>query len=378
MINKENIKMYKYLLVMTVLVAVGFQGWRSILNNHAVEIIGLNGKQMGLLQSLREIPGLLALLVVYLLFIIKEHRLAAFSLLFFGVGISITGILNTFEGLAISTVIMSFGFHYYETINQSLTLQYFSKKATPNILAKLKKIGALSHILVGLFVLIASTFMTYKQIFIVLGAFVIIGVIWCLKQNPTNKNVAVQHKKMILRKRYWLFYLLTMLAGARRQIFVAFAVFLLVKKFNFSVQEITFLFILNNVVNYFLLPYVGKAINKAGERFVLSIEYLSLIFVFIIYIYIDSKILIGLVYILDSILINFKIAIQSYFQKIAEPKDISASIAVSFTINHIIAVFLPFIGGMLWLIDYRIPFILGAILSLFSLIFVQLIKVPKE
>ncbi|MHA1539986.1 MAG: MFS transporter [Alphaproteobacteria bacterium] len=378
MITKQNIKMFKYLLVMTALVSVGFQGWRSILNNHAVEIIGINGKEMGIIQSVREIPGLLALLVVYLLLVIKEHRLAAVSLLVFGIGIAMTGFLNTFEGLAISTVVMSFGFHYYETVNQSLTLQYFSKKSTPQILATIKRMGALCHVLVGVFVLLVSSFMTYTQMFLALGVFVLIGAIWCLTQNPANHNIPVQHKKMVLRKRYWLFYTLTMLAGARRQIFVAFAVFLLVKKFEFSIQEIAFLFILNNIVNYILLPYIGKAVSKFGERKTLSFEYLSLIFVFMFYIYTDSKILIACIYVIDNVLINFRMAVQSYFQKVATPSDIAASVAVGFTINHVIAVFLPFVGGVLWLIDYRIPFVLGAVLSLVSLLFVQLIKVPEE
>ena len=78
---------------------------------------------------------------------------------------------------------------------------------------------------------------------------------------------------MILRKKYWLFYFLTFMAGARRQIFVAFAVFLLVKKFGFTVQEIAVLFLINNVINYFLSPFIGRCIVRFGERSVLSVEY---------------------------------------------------------------------------------------------------------
>jgi MFS family permease len=182
---------------------------------------------------------------------------------------------------------------------------------------------------------------------------------------------------MIFKKKYWLFYLLTLLAGARRQIFVAFAVFLLVKKFEFSVQQIAMLFILNNIINFYLSPYIGKAIVRYGERKILSIEYFSLLFIFIAYAFVDNKILVGILYILDHIFYNFAIAIKTFFQKIAEPGDIAPSMAVGFTINHIAAVILPAIGGALWMINYKIPFIAGAVLSFVSLIGVQFIKIEK-
>jgi len=178
---------------------------------------------------------------------------------------------------------------------------------------------------------------------------------------------------MILRKRYWLYYFLTFMAGARRQIFIAFAVFLLVKKFEFSIQEITALFVINNVINYFLSPLIGKAIVRFGERRVLSTEYFSLIFIFIAYAVVESKMLVAGLYILDHIFFNFAMAIRTFFQKIGDHKDIAPSMAVGFTINHTGAVVFPVLGGLLWMIDYRIPFIIGAGLSLISLSAVQLI-----
>ena len=168
------------------------------------------------------------------------------------------------------------------------------------------------------------------------------------------------------------------MSGARRQIFIAFAVFLLVKKFRFSVQEVTLLFVINNVANYFLSPLIGKAIVRFGERKVLSLEYFSLIFIFLAYAVVDTKILVAILYILDHIFFNFAIAIRTYFQKVGDPKDIAPSMAVGFTINHIAAVFLPVVGGLLWVVDYRIPFVCGAVFSLVSLIAVQQIRLPDS
>ena len=176
---------------------------------------------------------------------------------------------------------------------------------------------------------------------------------------------------MVLKKEYWLFYFLTFMAGARRQIFVAFAIFLLVKKFDFSIQEIAGLFLVNNFVNYFLSPFIGRCIVKYGERKVLSLEYMSLIFIFIGYAVVEDKYIAALLYIFDHIFYNFAIAIRTFFHKIAAPADIAPSMAVGFTINHIAAVVLPVLGGLLWMIDYRIPFLAGAVLSLLSFISVQ-------
>ena len=183
---------------------------------------------------------------------------------------------------------------------------------------------------------------------------------------------------MIFRKKYGLFYFLTFMAGARRQIFMAFSVLLMVEKFNYSVQEITILFVINNIINYYLSPLIGKSIIRFGERKVLSLEYLSLIFIFIAYAATGSKWFVALLYIFDHIFFNFSIAIRTYFQKVGDPRDIAPSMAVGFTINHIAAVFLPALGGLLWMIDYRIPFIGGAMMALVSLLAVQMIRTPVK
>ncbi len=365
--------MYIYLMVLTIAATAGLHVWRTLFDNFAVNMVSLDGHHIGILQSIREIPGFLALLVVYLLFIIKEHKLSALSIVVLGIGVSATGVFPTFYGLIFTTLVMSFGFHYFETTNKSLTLQYFDRDTAPLVFGKLRSYAAVSNMAAGAMIFIAASFLSYAQLYLVFG-FLVVGVgAWAFLKNPTSKEMIPQHKKMILKRRYWLYYVLTFMAGARRQIFIAFAVFLLVKKFEFSVQAIAALFLFNNLVNYFLSPFIGRCIVRFGERKVLSLEYFSLIFIFIAYALVDSKVLVALLYVADHIFFNFAIAINTFFQKIADPRDIAPSMAVGFTINHIAAVVLPAIGGMLWIVDYRIPFIGGAVLSLGSLVLVQLI-----
>ncbi len=369
--------MYQFLIVLTIASSVGLQAWLILFNNFAVEVAGLQGNHVGMIQSVREIPGFLALLAIFVMIVIKEHRLSALSILFLGLGLAATGIFPSYPGLLLTTLITSFGFHYFETTNQSLTLQYFDKHTSPWVFGKLRSLSAAANIGIGVFIYLFASILDFMQIYLVIGVMIIAAGLWGFLKDPANHNIVPQHKKMIFRKKYWLFYFLTFMGGARRQIFMAFAAFLLVKKFQFSLHEVTVLFVINNLINYFLSPIIGKSIIRFGERKVLSLEYSSLIFIFLAYAAVGSKTLVALLYIFDHIFFNFSIAIRTYFQKIGDPRDIASSMAVGFTINHVAAVFLPAIGGMLWMIDYRIPFVAGACMSLISLIAVQQIRIRK-
>jgi hypothetical protein len=374
---KKN-PMYRYLIVLTISATMGLQAWFTLFNNFAVDVAGLDGHHVGMIQSIREIPGFLALLVVFVIMFIKESRLSALSIFFLGLGVAMTGWFPSYFGLILTTLIMSFGFHYYETTNMSLTLQYFDEATSPWVSGKQRSYAAASNIVVGILIYLLVFLFDFTKIFLLFGSLIIATAVWGLTQDPSDSNTIPQRKKMIIRKKYGLFYFLTFMAGARRQIFMAFAVLLMVQKFEYSVQEVTILFVVNNIINYYLSPLIGKSIIRFGERKVLSLEYFSLIFIFAAYAVTGSKLVVALLYILDHIFFNFSIAIRTYFQKVGDPRDIAPSMAVGFTINHIAAVVLPALGGLLWVIDYRIPFIGGAMMSLVSLIAVQMIRTPAR
>lgn len=370
--------MYPYLLVLVLSATAGFQGWRTLLNNFAIEEASLSGLQIGVVQSLREVPGFLVFLVVFALLFIREHKLAAISILIMGVGISLVGFFPTFPGLIFTTILMSTGFHYFETLNKSLTLQHFNTHQAPIVLGNLRSYGALTNIIVGILVWGVADYLPYKYSFLFLGVFVIFAAIYILFQNPVQKETVPQHKKLFLRKKYWLFYVLNFLSGARRQIFVVFAVFLLVERYHFTIKEIAILFVINNIISYFANPIIAKWINKYGERKVLSLEYIGLVFVFLGYAYFENRYWVATLYLFDHLFFNFHIGISTYLQKIADPRDIAPSASVGFAINHIMAVVVPVMGGLLWMVDFRIPFVIGAVISVVSLFFVQQIRLHNS
>ncbi len=366
-----------FLLVSTIASTAGLQAWQTLINNFAVEAARLSADQIGFIQSVREVPGFLSMLVIYVLLVLSEQRAASLSVLLLGLGLAVTGYFPSFWGVTMPTLVMSTGFHYYEPLNQSLTLQHFNTFEAPVVLSKVRAVGALANIAVGVLIYFLADAMGYTGMFVLIGIAVAMAGVWGLFKKPCPIHVAPQKKKMYLRRRYWLYYWLTFLEGSRRQIFIVFAVYLLVKKFDYSVQAITVLFVINNAINYFFNPMIGRAINRFGERQLLTIEYAGMIVVFLTYAYTDSHIVAGAMYVLDFLIFNFSVAVRTYYQKIAAPEDMASGMAMGFTINHIAAVVVPVVGGILWMVDYKIPFFIGVGLGVLSLALTQCMRLPR-
>lgn len=368
------------LMLMAAAVPLSFSVWMTLLDNFAIERVNFTGREIGILQSLREIPGFMAFAVVFVLLVIKEQALAFLSLLLLGVGTFITGWFPSILGLYITTVFMSLGFHYYETMQTSLSLQWLGKDEAPHVLGKIIAVGSFTSLIIyGLLALATRVWdVDYVVIYMVGGGATICIALFCWWFFPHYPEKVIQHKKIILRKRYWLYYALVFMSGARRQIFVVFAGFLMVEKFGYSVGQISTLFLINASLNIFLAPRIGRLIGLIGERRALIFEYLGLICIFVAYAFVtDHRYAAGL-YVADHLFFAMAIAIKTYFQKIADPKDISSTAAVGFTINHIAAVFLPAVLGLVWIQSHSAVFLIGAAMAVVSLLLAFIIpRHPK-
>ena len=179
-----------------------------------------------------------------------------------------------------------------------------------------------------------------------------------------------------MRKRYWLYYALTFMSGARRQIFIVFAGFMMVEKFGFSVAAITGLFLANAVFNMWVAPKIGNLIVKLGERHMLALEYIGLIGVFLAYAFVENPWIAASLYLVDHAFFAMAIAQKTYFQKIADPADMAPTAGVAFTINHIAAVVIPVLFGLIWLNHPSWVFLIGAAMAAISLVLSLLI--PRD
>ncbi|MDD2383836.1 MAG: MFS transporter [Sulfurospirillaceae bacterium] len=362
-LSRENL-----LYLLATAVPISFTVWMSLLNNFVIEVAHFDGEQIGILQSIREIPGLLAFSIVYVLWIFRQQTAAFLSLILLGVGTISTGLFTSTLGLYITALLMSVGFHYMETLHSSLCLQWIDKARAPSFLGRLSSLRSFISLAVLIFIFLGMHFfeLSYQSIYFIGGGITTIIALIAWIGFEHFKDDVIQEKKLFVRKAYWLYYLLTFLAGARRQIFVVFAGFLLVEKFGFTIEKMVLLLAFNTLINFIFAASIGKFIGYFGEKFSLKIEYFSLIIIFILYGITDSQILIVLLYVLDNLFFTMAIALKTYFQKIADPKDIAVTAGVSFTINHIAAVTLPILLGIIWITSHQAVFFTGACIACIS------------
>ncbi|NQY34756.1 MAG: MFS transporter [Alteromonadaceae bacterium] len=379
MITAQNMKSKKaFLIVTSILMSLTFYAWLALLNNFAIEKVAFTGVEIGMLQSLREVPGFLAFTAIFLLLVVSEQTLALISLCILSIGVALTGLFPFEIGLYATTVLMSVGYHYFETINTSLSLQWLSKAEAPKVLGQLisvKSMAALfSYAMIWLFFSILMV--DFSTVYLFFGLLGFLLFLWLKYNFPQFENPVEQHKKLILRKKYWLYYFLTFLSGARRQIFMVFAGFMMVEKFNYDVSDIALLYIANHLLNLYIAPKVGSWIARVGERKALTVEYCGLILVFVGYAVVENPDIAAGLYIIDHAFFAMAIAIKTFFQKIADPKDIASTAGVSFTINHIAAVIIPALFGVLWMVNPSAVFYIGAAMASISLLLAQ--KIDQE
>ena len=367
------------LILLAIAMPIAFSTWVALLNNFVIEVSGFSGVEIGWLQSVREIPGFLAVCVIFILFFISEQRLAYISLALLALAVAVTALFPEFKGLIITTLVSSIGFHYYETVNQSLQLQWLKKETAPSSIGWIVAAGSGSAFFVYIAIIILWLNLNFNYFFIyfLAGLLCLLIVVFCFFYYPQFQIGKKQRLAIVLKRRYWVYYTLQFFSGARRQIFVVFASFMMVEKYGFDVHQITFLLLTNFLINIFMAPLIGRFIEKFGERLSLIVEYFGLMVIFLLYAglyYFDwSYIVASILFIADHMFFGLAFAMKTYFQKIADSEDFAPTAAVAFTINHISAVFLPVLLGYIWIHNNSAVFYLAAILSFISLIVAILI-----
>ncbi len=367
------------LILLAIAMPIAFSTWVALLNNFVIGVSGFSGVEIGWLQSVREIPGFLAVCVIFILFFISEQRLAYISLALLALAVAVTALFPEFKGLIITTLISSIGFHYYETVNQSLQLQWLKKETAPSSIGWIVAAGSGSAFFVYIAIIILWLNLNFNYFFIYFfaGLLCLLIVVFCFFYYPQFQIGKKQRLAIVLKRRYWVYYTLQFFSGARRQIFVVFASFMMVEKYGFDVHQITLLLLTNFLINIFMAPLIGRFIEKFGERLSLIVEYFGLMVIFLLYAglyYFDwSYIVASILFIADHMFFGLAFAMKTYFQKIADSEDFAPTAAVAFTINHISAVFLPVLLGYIWIHNNSAVFYLAAVLSFISLIVAILI-----
>lgn len=382
-------RIFIILAVSNFFLSFGFNVWSVVFNNFAVEDLGIRASQLGLLQSIREIPGLLGFVIGFLVLWLSEMRVLAVSVLALGLGLVMTGWATGFGSFTVATLVMSIGFHFYYPVNSSVVLMAAGKEEAPKVLGRLGSISSLAAVLgtVVIWVLVdglevgplSIAAWGYRRLFFLTGALVLAGGLVSLRSGQI-RGLEGERRKVVFRRDYWIYYLLTFLMGSRRHIFSTFAVFLLVQVYGIDVRTTATLFLINNLFSTYASAQLGKLVARFGERRMLTANFAAVTCVFLGYAYIPSLPLLFVLFVVDHILFGFTVAVDSYFQKIAySPDEITSNVSLAQTINHVSALVVPVLGGILWeQIAPAATFVGGAVITLLSLVVVQFIRARAE
>jgi predicted MFS family arabinose efflux permease len=358
-----------FLMGMAFINWLGFASWQALFNNYARDAVSFTGWEVGVLQSVREIPGFLAFTAAFWFMVMREQTLAYVSVVILAFGIAATGFLPSYQGLLFTTFVMSVGFHYFETAQQALSLQLLPKSEAPKVLGRVASAMAGAQLVAYSLIALVSWGLkpSYQTLYLAFGAgtLVLIGLAAGLFRR--FQGDVPQRKGIVLRRRYWLYYALTFLSGARRQLFMAFGGWLLVERFGYDLSSFSALLFIYCAINLLAGPLFGRMIGRIGERNTIILENLSLIVIFTGYATTTSGVVAGALFVADGVFALLMIAQRTYFQKISDPADIAPTASVAFTINHIAAVAIPVAFGRIWIENPSIVFGIGALIATASL-----------
>jgi len=354
---------------------VAIQVHFAVFNNFAVEQIGLAPAELGILESIREIPGFLAAPMVGLLVGLAEPRLGALCLIIFGAGFIAYGYTETVSALIVFSFLWSIGFHVWMPTATSMALGLAAPGRQGRVLGIMQGLAAFAGVIGMLCVYWVSDDPSFSGIYKLIGLGAMLGAIPLLFMDPDLGHHSPV--RLVLKRKYALFYGLEFLAGCRRQIFVTFALFALVKTFGVDVTTIITLALVNSCANICMAPFVGKLIDRFGERSVLTLNFAALTLIFVGYGAVKNVNVLFVLYVVDNLFMLFTLSLSTYIGRIAAPEELRASLSMGITMNHIAAVIMPLVGGFLWsFLGYSAVFYLGSGIAAATLLLAR--RLPRR
>lgn len=367
------------------LFALGFAIYSAVFINFITEILHVQPLGMGALESMREIPGLLAVGIAASVATLAETRIGAVCLILSALGVAATGYVHTFAGLVVVTVFWSVFMHQWFTSSSAIPLALASGRDGGRHLGRMASIGAAGTVLAFVVVRpLAAHHVPYPAFFIT--AAVLILIAGCLLLPMSSRGTTQNRPRLLYRREYGLYYVLSFLEGCRRQIFSTFAIFALVQVCRTPLPQIATLMLVNAVVSFVVAAPVGRLIDRLGERRSMAFYYAAIALAFAGYA-LTARIVdlptrslaLQALYIADNALFSFGVSITTYLNRIVRPGELTPSLAMGQTMNHIAAVAIPVLGGLLWnRFGYQAPFWAGVLAALASLAMTQSVGRPQS
>ncbi len=369
--SEEDKDVFKNVMFATVALEFGLGLQRGIFNNFVVEAVGINPAQLGFVQGVKEIPGLLTAPFAMLSRFFSENVYAGLCIIIAAVGLLLHIAVSGFPMLILATLVISFGFHLFYPVQSSMVVKSCRPSERASRMGQINSAAAASSLVALAFVLLLSRLSgntDYDLIHLVAGVSALIGGVIVLRRRTgaTGKPSTV----LDFSVNYMSYYVLTFLGGARRHINGTFAGYLLVQTYMTPVSTMVLLSAISSLVAIFTRPFIGRLIDTWGEQKSLVFNYAVVLVLFCSYAFVNNPLLLYFIYILDTGLVGFDVAITTHLGKIAPREVLSAEYAMGSTINHISGIAVPMLGGLLW--DYagsKAVFLCGAAIALVSMLY---------
>lgn len=350
----------------------------GVRTNFFVDTLGLTGGQVLSLEGIRELPGLGLMFIAALMMGLSLSRRAAISVLIMGIGFILYAFVGSYIALLVVAVIASLGMHMWMPLNSALCMCLSSKENAGRVLGTLNSVGALAGLAgMGLISVLGrfSESMPLDTYYIAGGIFILIAAALIYRLPTDIGSTGTKQPRMLLRKRYWLFYVLTFFQGSRKQVLNTFGTLMLVDKFGLKVWEISTLLLASSVINMLVSPYAGRLVDRFGERKTLSISYLVLTLCCLGFAVVSN------VWVLIALLLAIKLTVMlgmglnTYVYRMAPAEELTPTLSAGISINHVTSVAMPLVAGaLLPLIDYEGVFVGTAGLILLSIPFSMALK----
>ncbi len=365
--SEAHLRRGRFFLCLTV-ACVGFAIMMQMgLNaNFLQDEMGVDPHGVGALEAARESCGILALGILALLAGLAEPLIASGMILLFAVGLGAYAVVPNYAWLVVASLVWSQGLHVWMPLPHSMVLSLAEPGQTGRRLGQAQAAGAVGSAL-GLGAALALTYLQIpiRPMYLLAGAVGLAGAAAIL---GVPRDIKTPGPRLVLRRRYGLFYLLSFLEGWRKQIFVAFAGYLLVREFDTPLSHMLLLWVGVQVAGWVTSPLVGRLIDHVGERKVLVFYFSSLMLFFTGYAFIRNRDVLYAIFAIDNAFFVFAMALTTYVRRIAPPSEHTATLSMGVAFNHVAAVTMPLVGGLLWhYLGYEWAFLTGALAALASI-----------
>lgn len=346
--SSETWTRHLVLLACTVFLARLGQGLiTGVSTNFFVDTLGLSGMQVLWLTGFREIPGLALMFIAALIMWLPLSRRAAISLVLMGIGYGLYALVHSYLALIAVALLGSLGFHNWMPLQSALAMSLSSKENCGRVLGSLSSAGALASIVgMGAIALVGSA-VPLRAFYAIGGALMVIGGALVVRMPTDIGDTEGARPRLLLKRRYWLYYVLIFFEGSRMQVFGTFGTLVLVQYYGLTAREISLLLLASGIVNSVVTPRFGRLIDRFGERVTLSASYVGLSLCFVVYALVHNVWFLGATLVGINLLVTLRIGLSTYVNRIAPPEELTPTLSAGVSINHITSVTMSLLAGTL-------------------------------